>query len=447
MQKTKNKNENVKFRAFLGSLFFASALISLPGWAVDLTCTNAIGGAWNFGTAPKSCNVSPLVVTSETKSQYGPVLFSDAQLTANARQQYMSSMYPVLRDVGRYYIQRRNPGVSALEMKSFVEGLFVLAHQETFWSHYRNGTDGIIRYMRGDNLHGHGLMQVDDRSHAAALKAGKGVDLIYNMIYGLDIFYASWVKSSSASCISSPTDYVNRTRAAWAAYNGGPGAICRWKTKNTAGDQQFLAKYNSKAWMGYVSNPQAPVSVNIKCLTEGIRPCLPAGNPTPVETPKPPVAVYQVGDFVEVVAVQGINLRGLLDGKIISRVPRGAQVRVDQLKIQGTDSEVYVRTHFQGADGYLYGGHLLPEKTFHQWLISAVPVLEAKAVLKSTRAYGFLRQCPSATCEKVAPLIRSFGSAPLLQIVKREGPWIYVKSPELEEQGWIATNDVEEVHY
>ena len=186
----------------ISSVILRSALVGIGGLlfplfssAVDLTCTNAIGGNWNFGTAPKSCNVSPLAGTNDIKSQFGVILFNDSQAEATSRQQYLSSMYPVLREMGRYYIQKRNPAVSPNEMKSFVDGLFVLANQESFWSHYRNGTDGIIRYMRGDNLHGHGMMQVDDRSHTAALKQGRGVDLIYNMIYGLDIFYASWMKS------------------------------------------------------------------------------------------------------------------------------------------------------------------------------------------------------------------------------------------------------------
>ena len=440
MQNNKNKS------AFLRIFVQASFLALLPFLAeAQLSCTNSIGGQWNFGTAPRSCNVSPLASTNQIRDQYTSIFFKDEQPTDQGRQEYISSMFPILRDVGRYYIQRRNPSVTQIEMNYFVEGLFTLAHQESFWTHYRNGTDGIIRYMRGDNYHGHGMMQVDDRSHVDALKKGKGVDLIYNMMYGLDIFYAAWVRSASASCVNSASDYKNRARAAWSAYNGGPGSICRWKTKNTAGDQQFLAKYNSKTWLKLVGDIKAPSSLNIKCLAEGVRPCLPGGSPKPTEPPANPNIPYQVGDIVQVVALYGINFRDLLDGKIITRVPKGAQVRVDQLKIQKEDSEVYVKTNFQGVDGYLYGGHLLPQKTFHQWMTPIVLKQGPNLTLNSKRQYGFLRDCPDYSCQKRVPLIRSFGSAPSLQIVKRQSSWIFVKSPELEAEGWIADSEVEEV--
>ncbi len=422
--------------------------------AGDLTCTNAIGGSWNFGTAPKSCNVSPLASTPQTKSQYGTVLFSDAEAANIGRQKYLTSMYPVLRDVGRYYIQKRNPAASAVEVNSFVEGIFALANQESFWSHYRNGTDGVVRYMRGDNLHGHGMMQVDDRSHTAALKEGKGVDLIYNMMYGLDIFYASWTKSATASCINSPSDYKNRTRAAWSAYNGGPGSICRWKNKNTAGDQQFLAKYDAKSWLTFVADPKAPVSVDIKCLAEGVRPCAPPGKaippqPVPQSPPHPieSITAYHEGEMIEVAAEFGINLRGLSDGKIIFRVAKGAQLRVDQIKVQGVDQEVYVKTNYQGTEGYLYGGHSRPQKTFYQWMIPAVQLQNSLVALKSNKAYGFLRECAGLSCQKKVALIRSFGSAPQMQILKREGAWVFVRSAELDEEGWIADSEVEETRF
>ena len=443
---------NFKLRfSILKSVLFTGGLILAPFYsqAVDLTCTNAIGGGWNFGTAPKSCNVSPLASTPLIKNQYGPILFDDAEATATERQKYLTKMYPVLRDVGRYYIYKRNPAVSAVEVNSFVEGLFTLANQESFWSHYRNGTDGVVRYMRGDSFHGHGMMQVDDRSHTAALKQGKGVDLVYNMMYGLDIFYDSWKKSATASCINSPMDYKNRTRAAWSAYNGGPGSICRWKNKNTAGDQQFLAKYNAKSWLSFVADPKAPVAIDIKCLAEGVRPCaLPGRSPEPLPQTPPDsvesVTAYRAGDVVEVVAQFGINLRGLRDGKIISRVPKGTQVDVEEIKVQGADKEVYVKTSFQGFEGYLYGGQSLPQKTYHQWMISAVPMQNSMVSLKSNRPYGFLRDCAGLSCQKKVALIRAFGSAPQMQILKREGSWIFVRSAELDEEGWIADSDVEE---
>lgn len=265
--------------------------------SLDLTCYNRIGGSWNFGTAPSACNVNPTGNSNLIASQFSSVIFQDARVSGQGRREYMSAMFPVLREMGTYYIKRRNPSVSDAEIGGFLSGLYALAEQETLWTHYRQGSDNILRYMRGDSLHGHGLMQVDDRSHVAALKQGKGVDLAYNMVYGLDIYYAAWKQAASARCVSSPSNYHDRARAAWAAYNGGPGAICRWPS-NGKTDSEFNGRYNRQAWLSLVADAHANSSLNVRCLAEGTRPCTmgtsvpvsPIASPSPVTNPTPVTA-------------------------------------------------------------------------------------------------------------------------------------------------------------
>jgi hypothetical protein len=247
---------------------------SEPVFAIDLACTNRVTGSWNFGAAPYACNVSPSISQAWTKIQYSPVLFDHSGSSTTVRNGYMTQMYALLRETGTYYLRRRNPQVSATEVAAFLEGLYALAHQETFWTHYRKPTDGIIRYMRGDFEHGHGMMQVDDRSHVAALMAGKGVDLGYNITYGLDIYYAAWVKTPTQSCVGSATNYVARARAAWSAYNGGPSRICRFYSSPTTGDSSYYTKLQQKLWLRYVTSKSASTPFNIRCLVEGSRPCL-----------------------------------------------------------------------------------------------------------------------------------------------------------------------------
>lgn len=245
-----------------------------PSHAVA-ACANKIGGTWNYGSVPNACNVSPTQTQSFVKGQYSTVLFSDAAGSAG-RAAYVSAMYPVLREMGVYYIKRRNPKVSNAELNGFLNGFFALGAQESYWSHYRKGSDQIIRFMRGDVLHGYGLMQLDDRSHSVAIKAGKGTDLAENMVYGLDIFYSNWVKAAKASCVSSPRDYKARARAAWAAYNGGGGSICRWTNPNSAwarNDKGYLANYNNRTWLNYTKSTTAASSLDVRCLAEGVRPC------------------------------------------------------------------------------------------------------------------------------------------------------------------------------
>lgn len=188
----------------------------------------------------------------------------------------MSEMYPVLRDIGLYYIHRRKPGVSPAEEEGFLAAFLTLATQESNWTHYRYGTDKIMRSMRGDSLHGYGLMQVDDRSHGVAVRSGKGVDLVFNAVYGLDVFYAEWVNSAHASCVSSSSDYKSRARSAWSAYNGGDGSICRWRNSKSPyaeADREFNRKYDARAWLSYVKDTKASAKLDVKCLAEGKRPC------------------------------------------------------------------------------------------------------------------------------------------------------------------------------
>jgi hypothetical protein len=237
------------------------------------SCLNAISGSWTYGNAPTACNVSPAQSTSYALVQYAPEIHHDGV----AHTASMTALYATARDVGTYYLKRRNPSVSAAELAGFLQGLYTLLNQESFWTHYRLGTDVKLRYMRGDALHGYGMMQIDDRSHAAALNEGKGVDLIENMLYGLDIYYAAWVRSASAVCVSSATDYASRARSAWSAYNGGPGRLCRWADTSSADapkDAAYLAKFHARGWLSLVTNVNQPVQLDVVCMAEGVRPCV-----------------------------------------------------------------------------------------------------------------------------------------------------------------------------
>jgi hypothetical protein len=102
---------------------------------------------------------------------------------------------------------------------------------------------------------------------------GKAQDLIFNMSIGLDLYYASWVRSANISCVKSAGDYKSRARSAWSAYNGGSGSICRWLRHNTKMDQQYRSNYDSKPWLRYVKNEKAASRLDVRCLAEGKRPC------------------------------------------------------------------------------------------------------------------------------------------------------------------------------
>lgn len=272
-----------------------SAFTSVSARAADAAktpdywnCQNkTLVGNWVFGRAPGACNVTTHMEKGTVTLQYQPIVFEESRAESAERARYMNELFPVLRDVATYYIKRRNPSVSKAEINGFLEGVYALAHKETFWTHYRNFGDGILRYMRGDKGHGHGLMQIDDNSHRVVLDEGKGVDLVNNILYGLDVFYARWQESATASCVSSTSNYKARARAAWAAYNGGPSRLCRWINPNdqfASHDSGYLEVFEAKAWQDYLKDSAAAPSIDIKCLIEGKRPCGLPSNNTPAQT-------------------------------------------------------------------------------------------------------------------------------------------------------------------
>lgn len=256
-----------------------------PWWQ----CKGKLGGEWNFARSPSICLVDHMQDQSFVRRQYDDIIFDDSVIRGEERVRYMTELNALAADVAHFYLQRRKPSAGSAEHEAFYQGLLALMHQETFWSHYRKGTDDSIRYMRGDEGHGHGIMQVDDRSHQTALLQGRGADLIYNMIYGLDVFFEEWERAPVQSCVSSATNYVSRTRSAWSAYNGGPGSICRWTNPNSvhaSKDIAFFDKFKKKSWRNYIDDMNHISRFDIQCLAEGKRPCASLDESSPTDDPQ-----------------------------------------------------------------------------------------------------------------------------------------------------------------
>lgn len=285
------------FPHFLFAILIFTSFPAL-GFQAWWQCSSRQGGDWSFGRAPSICLVDHMQTQTSVKNQYAPLLFNDTRSRTGERNRYMTELNALAKEVARYYLKKRKPSVSENEIQAFTKGLLTLMHQETVWSHYRSTSDQRVRYMRGDNGHGHGLMQVDDRSHQTALLQGRGADLIKNMIYGLDVFYAAWQRAPSQSCVNGPTDYTARIRSAWSAYNGGPARICRWtRTTGTFAhhDKQFLDKLRNQSFKRHVTSENKKTVLDVNCLAEGSRPCANSG--TGSQEPARPIIgeLYQVG--------------------------------------------------------------------------------------------------------------------------------------------------------
>lgn len=270
---------------------FSSVLAKTPDY---YKCVARVGGEWNYGRAPQACNASSFGDDRVLLQDYSELLFVDTEQREVERARYMQDLHSVIRDAAVYYLKKRKADVSSDELSWFVLGIMTTAAQESYWSQYRVTPDNKLKMMRGDYGHGHGMMQVDDRAHFPAIERGVGWNLSLQLAYAMDIFYSGWQKSLSSSCVKSATDYPSRIRAAWAAYNGGPSKLCRWKNPNdpwAKNDKNFYNQLSNRTWMKFVADQSKISPINISCLMEKGTSC--AKPSDPVQNPEPEVPKSQ----------------------------------------------------------------------------------------------------------------------------------------------------------
>ncbi|HEV6968404.1 hypothetical protein [Roseateles sp.] len=263
----------------------------------DWACTNKVGGSWTHGRAPSGCDASAFGPDSFVRGNYAGVVFSDAAASlVDERKRYMQAMYPVIRDASERYLKSRKPAVSARELEAFQRGTYATLRQETFWSHYRDaqlsaGQPYLLKMMRGDSGHGHGMMQVDDRYHFVELQQGKGWNMMQNFTYAMDIYFDAW-EAAPAAClggVTSPTGtaaqvdeyWRGRARSAWSAYNGGPTKVCRWQNTadpNASKDNGYRDNYDNRLWLTDVADTAKAAAIDVACLMDNGPQCpVPAG--------------------------------------------------------------------------------------------------------------------------------------------------------------------------
>ena len=247
-------------------------------------CLNRVGGSWTFGQAPSGCDASSFGEDSYVWNTYQPVVLDLKNVSVPEQSRYMDEMGAVLRESASTYLKKRKPSASAAEVIGFAHAIFALAHQETYWSHYRINSENRLKMMRGDSGHGHGLMQVDDRWHFVEINKGVGWNLMNNLVYGYELYFAAWESADKANCVVNNDDYRSKARAAYSVYNGGASKICRWTNSSdkwAANDKGFVDKYDTQKWKPLITDPEKRSQVNIDCLLDGQESCplrSPAGN-------------------------------------------------------------------------------------------------------------------------------------------------------------------------
>lgn len=281
--------------AVLGAPDMVSAQNATPDY---WRCENRVNGEWAYGRAPMGCDARAFGADSVVQRDMKSLIFDDFAPREPERLRYMDELHATVRAAAELYYKRRQPNAPQAELDAWLFLVWATASHESYVSHYRMASDNRLKMMRGDFGHGHGLMQVDDRAHFAAVNRGLAWHAVSNMTYGMDVLYPQWVRAATASCVGGATNWRARSRAAWAAYNGGPARLCRWTNPNdrwAKNDVNFLSHLDGRPWTRFVRNPAQVSNVNVACLMENQENCPPPGGIVP-----PPrwdsATLYQFGD-------------------------------------------------------------------------------------------------------------------------------------------------------
>lgn len=239
-------------------------------------CNSRISGKWVYGIAPSACTVDPFISKNIVRDKFSLYTFDEKKTDSTERRRYVNELHNLISKTAEYYLKKRDPNVGKTELGWWNRIILTIATHESFLSHYRDGKDSKLRMMRGDFGHGHGLMQVDDRYHFVNINNGTAAQIVKNLFYAMDIYYAGWKASKTASCISSTTNYYNRARAAYAVYNGGAKRVCRWTNPNDTwarNDKNFREALDAKKWERYLSSSHKFEKLDIACLASDKTDC------------------------------------------------------------------------------------------------------------------------------------------------------------------------------
>ena len=176
------------------------------------------------------------------------------------------------------YLRRRQPNITQASIDAWTRAILSVGTQETFLSHYRIGLDGGMKLMTGDNVNSHGIMQIHQGFHASRDR-DNSFDLVGNLLYGIELFYANYQTAVNASCVrgqKAANRWTSGIRSAYGIYNGGAAAICRWtkpRVRWSENDKGYFAKYKGTPWTDFVVNAAQKSPINVTCMMNGDENC------------------------------------------------------------------------------------------------------------------------------------------------------------------------------
>jgi hypothetical protein len=82
-----------------------------------------------------------------------------------------------------------------------------------------------------------------------------------------------------------------------------------------------------------------------------------------------PNSVAIAAEKIKIVSPNGINLRTVPGGTLITLIPVGSVLTVLEVAVQGTNNYVYYKVSTARGVGYIYSGQLLPASSVEQWTL------------------------------------------------------------------------------
>lgn len=211
-------------------------------------CANRLGGAGGFGRASYGCAMPPDLAIAMS-ADYKQVAYNEQASSADETKRFVTTMHNYISEFATAYLKRREPDAKDEDVENWRQLILATAHQESYWTQYRAGKDGVFRFLRGDGGHGYGMMQVDDRWHREFIASKKVYDLDQHLIYTLDMLYDTRKDVLAKPC-GGETNGETINRSIYSAYNGGPRSKCRWQrgSKWSKNDSGFFEKLTGKKW-------------------------------------------------------------------------------------------------------------------------------------------------------------------------------------------------------
>lgn len=324
-------------------------------------CPGKDPGSWNWGEAPSACEASRFGEVARIK-----FIYSDFALDRTRgedpehRKDYVTNLHALLRELSTEFIKAKKPDVTKAEADAFVLAIEAVAHQETYWSHYRVGKDGRYKMMVGDKNISHGIMQINMTYHASK-EDDRSFDLVGNIGFGVELFHHKWESAKKARCTQrtrKQTDeqyYQNITRAAYSSYNGGSDAVCRWTNpKHTwaKNDKNFFGKLKGQMWSEWVRVEDQKIRIDVGCIRSGDEICAVAQPRTSESLVNRPLVLDDGMSCVITAAEGGDRLDCARDYRIAKcLVAQRPELNVSgALKVMATDPELSKYKRFVHTD-------------------------------------------------------------------------------------------------